>query len=453
MLEAIEQAEKARKSGSVPEDVEAFGGESKGETEGAKEGKKIQVTLDDKAVKQMMDKDSWLDNVVEGLSESAARERDERTPEENAKLDKVLADLSDLAKKDKGERSSDEVQEKFESLFEILEISDEPAVPKEDMERLKKEVFGYNTFWVTGTEDLGAEIAGEGVLVKGNLRAPRQEVFEKVQAGCERLFPNKYTVFVLEEPGGIFDDDSSPGASMSGSFDSSDPSANTRGPRVSFLIVPADKAGPNPATSGWQYVVAMVLFGLTAGSVPARSRRRGEPSPRGDDGLARGGFSGHRHHLSPRRAAPGLGRFRRSGVRGGCFSNRGGIWAVSAAHEVGHMIAAAVREVKIGIPFLIPNGQLGTFGSITQIKSLPKTREDIFDVAIAGPIAGTVVASTLFFYGLALSAGGGDGRAAADPVGALQRIAAARVHLGDFPRRHGQRGEGGDGAPAVHRGW
>ena len=70
------------------------------------------------------------------------------------------------------------------------------------------------------------------------------------------------------------------------------------------------------------------------------------------------------------------------------------------------MIAASVRGVKIGIPFLIPNGQLGTFGSITQIKSLPKTREDIFDVAIAGPIAGTVVASTLFFVGLALSAGG-----------------------------------------------
>ena len=80
--------------------------------------------------------------------------------------------------------------------------------------------------------------------------------------------------------------------------------------------------------------------------------------------------------------------------------------STTAAHEVGHMIAASVRGVKIGIPFLIPNGQLGTFGSITQIKSLPKTREDIFDVAIAGPIAGTVVASTLFFYGLALSAGG-----------------------------------------------
>jgi hypothetical protein len=34
-----------------------------------------------------------------------------------------------------------------------------------------------------------------------------------------------------------------------------------RGPRVSFLIVPSDKAGPNPTTSAWQYFVAIALFG------------------------------------------------------------------------------------------------------------------------------------------------------------------------------------------------
>ena len=114
VLDAIEQAEKARKGGVV--DSELKGSKPTGETN-EETKKKIQVTLDDKAVKQMLDKDSWLDNVVDGLSESAERERDDRSPEENAKLDKVLADLSDLAKKDKGERSSDEVREKFESLF------------------------------------------------------------------------------------------------------------------------------------------------------------------------------------------------------------------------------------------------------------------------------------------------------------------------------------------------
>ena len=305
---------------------------------------------------------------------------------------------------------------------------------------------------MTGTEDLGAEIAGEGVLVKGNLRAPRQEVFEKVQAGCERLFPNKYTVFVLEEPGGIFDDDSSPGASMSGSFDSSDPSANTRGPRVSFLIVPADKAGPNPATSGWQYVVAMVLFGLTAGSafqlglVAEVSRLPAATM----DWLA-AGSQGIDTTLAPGELPPGLEDFDVQAYVEGAFPIAGGIWAVSAAHEVGHMIAAAVREVKIGIPFLIPNGQLGTFGSITQIKSLPKTREDIFDVAIAGPIAGTVVASTLFFYGLALSAGA----TRASCCRSRRSSSADRCCSGPSRRFSSETRatrRRGDGAPAVHRG-
>ena len=434
VLDAIEQAEKARKGGGAV-DPELKGAKPTAETN-EETKKKIQVTLDDKAVKQMLDKDSWLDNVVDGLSESAERERDDRSPEENAKLDKVLADLSDLAKKDKGERSSDEVREKFESLFEILEISDEPAVPKEDLERLKTEVFGYNTFWVTGTEELGAEIAGEGVLVKGNLRAPRQAVFEKVQAGCDRLFPGKYTVFVLEEPGGLFDDDSSSSASTSGSFDSSDPTASTRGPRVSFLIVPADKAGPNPNTSGWQYLIATVLFALTAGSalqlgLVAEVSRLPQATM---DWLA-AGSQGIDTTLAPGELPPGLEDFDVQKYVESAFPIAGGIWATTAAHEVGHMIAASVRGVKIGIPFLIPNGQLGTFGSITQIKSLPKTREDIFDVAVAGPIAGTVVASTLFFVGLALSAGGDPNELLPIPSelfsGSLLLGSVSEVFLGD----------------------
>ena len=70
-------------------------------------------------------------------SDSARRDRDERTPEENAKLDKVLEDLSELAKKDAGERSDEEIRAKFDSLFEILEIWTEPTVPKEDVQKLK----------------------------------------------------------------------------------------------------------------------------------------------------------------------------------------------------------------------------------------------------------------------------------------------------------------------------
>ena len=83
-----------------------------------------------------------------------------------------------------------------------------------------------------------------------------------------------------------------------------------------------------------------------------------------------------------------------------------GVMAASVGHEVGHQIAAFMRKIKIGIPFLIPNSQLGTFGTLTQIKSTPETRADLFDVAAAGPVAGGMVALNLFVYGLTLSMGG-----------------------------------------------
>ena len=450
VLDAIEQAEKARKGGGAV-DPELKGAKPTAETN-EETKKKIQVTLDDKAVKQMLDKDSWLDNVVDGLSESAERERDDRSPEENAKLDKVLADLSDLAKKDKGERSSDEVREKFESLFEILEISDEPAVPKEDLERLKTEVFGYNTFWVTGTEELGAEIAGEGVLVKGNLRAPRQAVFEKVQAGCDRLFPGKYTVFVLEEPGGLFDDDSSSSASTSGSFDSSDPTASTRGPRVSFLIVPADKAGPNPNTSGWQYLIATVLFALTAGSalqlgLVAEVSRLPQATM---DWLA-AGSQGIDTTLAPGELPPGLEDFDVQKYVESAFPIAGGIWATTAAHEVGHMIAASSARREDRHP--VPHSQRPA-RHVRQHHADQVAAEDARGHLRRGHRGahrgnGGGVHSVLCRLGA--ERGRGPERASSDPIRALQRVAAVRVRLGDFPRGYGRGGQGGDGAPAVHR--
>ena len=345
--------------------------------------------------------------MVDGLSDSARRDRDERTPEENAKLDKVLEDLSELAKKDAGERSNEEIRAKFDSLFEILEISDEPTVPKEDVQKLKDEVFGYNTFWVTKVEELGPEILGEGTLIRGNLRADRAEVGRR-QEGVERLFEGKYTVFMLEEPGSLLGDDDSPSASMSGSFDSNDPRVS-RGPRVSFLIVPSDKAGPNPNTSAWQYFVAIALFGLTAGSalqlglVAEVSRL-----PQATIEWLAAGSQGLDTSLAPGELPPGLENFDSAAYVEGAFPVFGGVFASALAHEIGHVIAGAATGIKTSIPFLIPNGQLGSFGSITQIKSLPKNREDLFDVSIAGPVAGGAVAGTLFAYGLALSAQGAD---------------------------------------------
>jgi len=35
--------------------------------------------------------------------------------------------------------------------------------------------------------------------------------------------------------------------------------------------------------------------------------------------------------------------------------------------EIGHFLAAFPKNVKLGIPFFIPNFTLGTFGAITQV--------------------------------------------------------------------------------------
>lgn len=63
-------------------------------------------------------------------------------------------------------------------------------------------------------------------------------------------------------------------------------------------------------------------------------------------------------------------------------------------------------QVKLGPAFLIPNGQIGTFGGVTPLRSLVRSRRDLFDVAFAGPAAGGATALGLFIAGLYFSSGG-----------------------------------------------
>ena len=63
-------------------------------------------------------------------------------------------------------------------------------------------------------------------------------------------------------------------------------------------------------------------------------------------------------------------------------------------------------QVKLGTPIFIPNGQIGLFGAVTQLKSLVKNRADMFDIAAAGPVAGGVASLAVFLTGLALSGSG-----------------------------------------------
>src|SRR5438132_2915514 len=62
-------------------------------------------------------------------------------------------------------------------------------------------------------------------------------------------------------------------------------------------------------------------------------------------------------------------------------------------HEMGHFIAAVRYRVFATLPFFIPAPTLiGTMGAFIRIKSPIPSRRALFDVGIAGPIAGFVVA-------------------------------------------------------------
>ncbi|MDP9269033.1 MAG: site-2 protease family protein [Acidobacteriota bacterium] len=74
------------------------------------------------------------------------------------------------------------------------------------------------------------------------------------------------------------------------------------------------------------------------------------------------------------------------------------------AHEFGHFLYCLRYRVYATLPFFIPAPTLiGTFGAFIRIKSPIPTRRALFDIGIAGPIAGFVIAVPAAVLGLLLS--------------------------------------------------
>jgi len=77
---------------------------------------------------------------------------------------------------------------------------------------------------------------------------------------------------------------------------------------------------------------------------------------------------------------------------------------ILTAHELGHYILCVRRKVFATLPFFIPAPTLiGTFGAFIRIQSPIRSRRDLFDIGIAGPIAGFVVAVPVMICSLLLS--------------------------------------------------
>jgi membrane-associated protease RseP (regulator of RpoE activity) len=74
------------------------------------------------------------------------------------------------------------------------------------------------------------------------------------------------------------------------------------------------------------------------------------------------------------------------------------------AHEMGHFITARYYGVDVSLPYFLPAPTLiGTMGAFIRIRSAIFSKRALFDIGIAGPIAGFVVLLAPLAVGLSLS--------------------------------------------------
>jgi membrane-associated protease RseP (regulator of RpoE activity) len=76
------------------------------------------------------------------------------------------------------------------------------------------------------------------------------------------------------------------------------------------------------------------------------------------------------------------------------------------AHEMGHYIACRYYKVPATLPYFLPApliSPLGTLGAFIVMRGIPKNKRLLFDIGVAGPLAGLVVAIPVLFIGLFLS--------------------------------------------------
>lgn len=77
---------------------------------------------------------------------------------------------------------------------------------------------------------------------------------------------------------------------------------------------------------------------------------------------------------------------------------------ILTVHEFGHYFVALYHKVKTSLPYYIPfppipfPGNLGTMGAVIRLRSRPASNVEHFDIGVAGPVAGFIVAFPILVY-------------------------------------------------------
>lgn len=79
---------------------------------------------------------------------------------------------------------------------------------------------------------------------------------------------------------------------------------------------------------------------------------------------------------------------------------------ILTVHEFGHYFTAQYHKVKVTLPYYIPmwfgfigGPSIGTMGAFIKIKERVDSRKKYFDIGVAGPLAGFVIAFLVIWYG------------------------------------------------------
>ncbi len=98
----------------------------------------------------------------------------------------------------------------------------------------------------------------------------------------------------------------------------------------------------------------------------------------------------------------------------------GSLLFILTTHELGHYLLSSIHRVPASLPLFIPGPPhfIGTFGAIIRMRGPILSRRALFDIGVAGPLAGFIVAVIVLVIGLSLST-------------VVERTAAGGLQLGE----------------------
>ncbi len=251
------------------------------------------------------------------------------------------AGQGEMIRKQALERLQTETQATESSTQAPADPATEPEIQPINPEDLQtiKGIFGIDTFFAT--EAIPYQ---EGAIFKGNLRGEPEEAHQKLTEKLGDRLGDKYRLFLVEDPEG----------------------------KPVIVILPS--SNDPKTTSLAQKNVALVLFVATlATTLEAIGVLKGFDF-----------FSDWQRYTDVLPLSLGM-------------------WLILGVHELGHWVTSRKYNVKLSIPFFLPNWQIASFGAITRFESLLPNRTALFDIAFAGPAAGGLISLLLLLGGFGLS--------------------------------------------------